>query len=219
MRLIYTHTAQQQIDTILSNRSIYDIYGHFTQQFINWNSEFHRHVNASVIGSANLVPHGIYQIGEIGKLEYRYFTVNGVGVFEILEFRFSRLPYSNKAKTGYTIVGDGGFGYKIIQSTFNQKLTLLTLQRWLLTKFVFDNIIGFHHSSDGYNTVYAVGFIGNRVYAIYQNGDIQMMPLSKDEYLSKKHKYYESIKKRRILLPESKLKRIIQQAILEVVGF
>ncbi len=105
-----------------------------------------------------------------------------------------------------------------IQSTFNQKRTLLTPRRGFLTRFVFDSIIGFHHSSDDYNTVYAIGFIGNRVYSIFQNGDINLLPLSKDEYLSMKHEYYESVQIRRRLLQESRLKRIIRNAIRETVG-
>lgn len=55
-------------------------------------------------------------------VEYRCFCATDAIVFEIVEFRFSKLPYSNKVKKSYTAVGDGGFGYKIIQSTFNQKI-------------------------------------------------------------------------------------------------
>lgn len=213
-----TSYAERQIDSIYTNKRVYNG-KHFTQEFLNWNSEFHRYVNEIAISKQKLSSNGWYKIGAIGVLEYQCCYTNDAIVFKIVEFRFSKLPYSNKAQKSHTVVGDGGFGYKIIQSTFNQKQAILTPRGGFLTKFVFDNIIGFHHSSDDYNTVYAIGFIGDRVYAIYQNGDIRLLPLSTKEYLSKKHKYYESVKKRRILLPESRLKRIIRQAILEVVGF
>ena len=214
----YSEKANQQLNDIVSCDLIYDQFGHFTQQYINWNGEFYRYVNTNAIGRQQLAERGLYKIGSIGMLEYHCYYVGDDMVFEIVEFRFSKLPYINRGPQ-YKIISDAGYGYKVIQSTFNGKCAILTPQRRYLTKFAFDSIIGFHHASKDYNSVYAVGFIGNRSYAIYQNGDIQLLPLSKDEYLSKKHKYYESVKKRRILLPESRLKRIIRQAILEVVGF
>lgn len=214
----YSEKAHIQLDGIVSNKGVYDRFGHFTQQFINWNYEFYHYVNPVSISKTKLTSQGWYKIGSIGTLEYKHFTVEDAEIFEIVEFRFSRLPYRSRGSQ-YRIVSDAGYGYKVVQSTFNGKCAILTPQRRYLTKFAFDSIIGFHHSSKDYNSVYAVGFIGNRVYAIFQNGNIQLLPLSKEEYLSMKHNYYESIKKKRIMISESKLKRIIQQAILEVVGF
>lgn len=219
IQIEYTDIANEQIDKILSNDNIYDSHGHFTQQFVNWNSEFHHYINEGVIKQHGLLKQGVYQIGTIGRLEYKYFTLNDTEVFEILEFRFTKFPYTTR-KARYSVVGDAGYGYKVIQSTFNEKYALLTPQRRYLTKFVFDNIISFHHSSDDYNTIYAVGFIGDRVYAIYQDGNIQVLPYSKDEYLNKTHKYYESKKhtKGTVILNEAILRKIVCKVLQEVLS-
>ncbi len=82
-------------------------------------------------------------IGKIGKCEYKCFTVSDNTVFEIIEFRFTKLPYTSKSK--YKVISDAGYGYKIVQSTFNGLCAILTPQRRLLTKYAFDGIIGFHH--------------------------------------------------------------------------
>lgn len=111
------------------------------------------------------------------------------------------------------MIGDAGYKYKIIQSIFNHKYTILTPQRKRLTKFAFDQIIGFHHSSNDYNMIYAVGFIGNRVYAIYQDGDIKVLPYSKEEYLTNKHRYDESIRLHKMILRESKFNNIIKETL------
>lgn len=216
----YSEVATKQLDEIFSNQNIYDQHGYFTQQFVNWNYEFYRYVNVGTISRMSLPSAGIYAIGKIGKLEYKLFSLNDIDVFQIIEFRFSKLPYTQQNKQiTCKIIGDAGYGYKIVQNTFNGKSSILTPQKKYLTKFVFDNIIGFHHSSNVYNTIYAVGFINDRVYAIYQNGNIQVLPYNKDQYLNKKHKYYESVNKRtEIILKESQLKRIIRESIKKVLN-
>ena len=61
--------------------------------------------------------------------------------------------------------------------------------------------------------IYAVGFIGNRVYAIYQDGDIKVLPYSKEEYLTNKHRYDESIRLHKMILRESKFNNIIKETL------
>lgn len=111
------------------------------------------------------------------------------------------------------MVGDAGYNYKIIQSVFNHKCSILTPQRKYLTKFIFDQIIGFHHSSDDYNTIYAIGFQGDRAFAIYQDGNIKVLPSSKEEYLNKKHKYYESHKPHKKVITESHIRQMVRETL------
>ena len=157
--------------------------------------------------------HGIYKIGKIASLEYNNVIVNDAEIFEIIEFHFTKLPYA-KSVHKYKVVGNAGFGYKIIQSSLNNRYTILTPTRTKLTKFTFDEIIGFHHSSDEYNKIYAIGFIGNRVYSIEMDGNITLLPYSKEEYLTMKHKYYES--KQRIVITQRQLQRIITETLKRV---
>lgn len=134
------------------------------------------------------------------------FKFNGINFKKWLKHQ----PLNSK---NYSIVGDAGYRYKIIQSTSNNKYAILTPQRKYLTKFVFDEIIGFHHSSNDFNTIYAIGFQENRVFAIYQDGKIEVLPYSKEEYLNKKHKYYESLKPRKMMINESHIRQIIRETL------
>lgn len=199
MKIAYSDCAAKQLDKIYTNSGIYDSHSHFTQQFLNWNREFHRYINPKEIRKKVLTPQGVYTIGTIGTLEYNYLTVTGAEVFEIIEFRFSELPYATSAPQ-YTITGDAGYGYKIIQSTFNGLYSILTPQSRQLTKFSFNRMIGFHHSYENYNIIHAIGFIGNRVYEILQDGTIKVLHISKQDYLDKKHRYDESMRRLHALL-------------------
>jgi hypothetical protein len=211
LQIEYSENATEQLNEIIENPSIYNN-GHFTQLYINWNSEFYRYVNPKSIGESYLTKYGWYKIGGIGVFDYKYTRINDRCVIEILEFRFSKLPYQQK-KQQYTIIGDAGYKYKIIQSIFNHKCSILTPQRKRLTKFVFDQIIGFHHSSNDYNTIYATGFQGDRVFAIYQDGNIKVLPYSKEEYLNKKHKYYESHKPHKKVITESHIRQMVRETL------
>lgn len=161
----------------------------------------------------------IFNMKYWGSIIYNRVMVNNQICIIITNFR---LNYNNFKKwinhqtisdEKYSIVGEAGYGYKIIQSTSNNKHTILTPQRKYLTKFVFDEIIGFHHFSDDYNTIYATGFQGDRVFAIYQDGNIKVLPYSKEEYLNKKHKYYESHKPHKKVITESHIRQMVREAL------
>ena len=144
--------------------------------------------------------------------EYKIVKTKDDIVCEIIEFRFYKLPY-NLTKLQYKILNSAGYGYKISQSQNNNKCAILTPQNKQLTKYIFDDIIGFHHSTNNYNVIHAIGFIKDRVYAIYKDGTIQILHYSKEEYLNKKHRYDESIKHIKYLLNESLLNKIIRDTI------
>ena len=152
--------------------------------------------------------------------------MNDANVFEIVEFRFAKLPYA------YKITDDAGYGYKIIKSTLNGLFSILTPQKTQLTNFKFDNIIGFHHSTEDYNVIHAIGFIGDRVYEIMRDGTIQVLHMSRTDYLDQKHRYDECKKRfmhylienkqnktyktmNRIRLTESQLHNVIRRCINE----
>lgn len=212
----YSNSATEQLNEILSNTNIYDIYGHFTQMYINWNSEFYRYINENIISKQNLSNQGIYPIGKIGTLEYKHFALNDVEVFEIIEFRFSKLPYKTQ-NSKIKIVGDGGYGYKITQSLFNNKCAILSPQNKRLCKYVFDDIIGFHNHF-GYNeNPTAIGFIGDRVYKIEMDGNISLIwNMSKSDFLNMKQQIDDAKKRLKCLIRES-VKSVINNIKINVL--
>lgn len=217
MIIICSNIADKQIDDIYCNKNIYDPYGHFTQQFLNWNRVFHRYVNSNSISKNKVTKHGWYRIGTIGMIEYNSFILNDIQVFEIIEFNFTKLPYTKRGPK-YNVISDANYGYNIIQSTSNNLYAILKPNHKPLTKYAFDNIIGFHHSNNDYKTIYAIGFIGNRVYAIHPNGNINILPYSKEEYLTMKHKYYENKRYYKQLLNENTIRRITTKVINRILN-
>ena len=59
MLVRYSPIAEKQLNEIYSNSNIYDVHGHFTQYFINWNSEFHQYLNANSISRQQLSEKGL----------------------------------------------------------------------------------------------------------------------------------------------------------------
>ena len=74
LNIEYSNVATEQLNEIYENDNIY-IGTSFTQQFINWNHEFYRYVNENAISKHKLYSQGIYTIGKIGKLEYKYYCL------------------------------------------------------------------------------------------------------------------------------------------------
>ena len=211
MIIVICPEANQQLDTIYENKEIYKG-KNFSHQFIIWNNEFYRYVNTKAINQSHILEHGWYKIGNIGLLEYRCVNTQDNVLFEIIEFRFSKLPYSLQKPKKKTYI-DAGYGYKIVQSFPDEKCAILSPKNKYLTNFAFDDIIGFHHSIDDYNKVYAVGFIKDRVFAINLNSEIEVLPYSKDEYLKNKHRYDESVKLYKMIIRESKINNIIKESL------
>lgn len=89
----YSKKANNQLDNIVSNSRVYDQFGHFTQQYRNWNEEFYRYVNKNAISQQQLSNQGWCEIGSIAVLEYQCYHIIDTIIFEILEFHFTILPY------------------------------------------------------------------------------------------------------------------------------
>ena len=156
--------------------------------------------------------HIFMQLWEYKVKQFTIIPLFNAEIFEIIEFYFFKLPYSTQKTKKKTYI-DAGYGYKIVQSFPYEKCAILSPKNKYLTNFAFDDIIGFHHSIDDYNKVYAVGFIKDRVFAIYPNSDIEVLPYSKDEYLKNKHRYDESVKLYKMIIRESKINNIIKETL------
>lgn len=61
--------------------------------------------------------------------------------------------------------------------------------------------------------MYAIGLQENRVFAIYQEVKIKVLPYSKEEYLNKKHKYYESHKLHKKVITESHIGQVVRETL------
>ena len=62
--------------------------------------------------------------------------------------------------------------------------------------------------------MHAIGFIGNRVYEILMNGDINILHISKEEYLAMKHRYDEMLRRRLDMIIEKNLKQYFRENII-----
>lgn len=148
-------------------------------------------------------------MGRLGEFDYYIRNVRGLNVVVVTTFYFIFVPFKSHTTTNHIVkLYNAGYGYCIIQNSVTKKLAIRKPNNQYLTKFVFDEIIGFHHSSENYNKVHAIGFIGDRVYEILMDGYIDLLHISKNDYLSMKHRYDEMLRKRINLIIENLLRQI-----------
>ena len=144
----------------------------------------------------------IYSMPYWGKVFFSRHIIGAVIYVVVSGFKFNKMNFQKwikhenlPRKTCYKI-GDGGYNFTLMQ---NEKTGLKAIRNphgKFICKAVFDDIIGFHHSTDDYNVIHAIGFIGERVYSISMNGNVTLLNISKEEYLKRTHRYDEIINRR-----------------------
>lgn len=127
-----------------------------------------------------------------GNSVYSKEIVLGETIIKIEDFRFDNRKFEDwllhiaKNKKTYSVC-DTCFGFSSVLYDNSQKYGILKPDRKPLVKPIFDDIINFHHSTDDYNTIHAIGFIGDRVYSIDMEGNTTLLHKSKVEYLEENH--------------------------------
>ena len=117
------------------------------------------------------------------------------------DFKYSKrnlyawLKHKSTKNPSYSVC-DTCFGFSSVLYDNTQKYGILKPDGKQLVKPIFDDIINFHHSAEDYNTIHAIGFIGDRVYSITKDGNVTLLHISKDDYLKQKHHYDEMFKRR-----------------------
>lgn len=195
----YTREANAQLDTIYTDKRAYVNATSFTETFKSWNYTLLQYLRPSTF--CKVKSRGTIPMKNIGEFDYYIVTVREIHVVVITYFHFNYLPFTNNVKK----IEDAGYGYSIVQDSNSQKVAIRKPNNKPLTNFVFDSIIGFHHSKEDYNNIHAIGFIGNRVYSIPLYGEPTLLHISKNDYLSMKHRYDETFRR--------KLKIIIENVI------
>ena len=211
----YTTKANIQLDAIYTDKRAYINGSHFTDRFKRWSYRLLQYLRPSTFYKAKA--RGIISMGSIGDLDYYIMTVKGINVVVITSFYFKSLPFTstvNKYPKKVRQINDAGYGFSIVQDLKTQKVAIRKPDKRLLTRFGFDDIIGFHHSAEDYNKIHANGFIGDRVYEILKNGDIALLHISKEDYLSMKHRYDE-IRRRINRIVETVIRQISREELLE----
>ena len=151
------------------------------------------------------IPYGYSQIAPMeywGDIVYSKISIVGTTVIVVEDFSFDIDKFTDwlhhiaRNYPPYS-VSDTSYGFSSVLYDSTQKSGIIKLDGSKLVEPIFDDIINFHHSTDDYNTIHAIGFIGDRVYSISMNGDVTLLHMSKQDYLNKKH-LYDEIRKRKI---------------------
>lgn len=146
---------------------------------------------------------------------------------------YNWLNHKSNRNPSYSVC-DNCFGFKNILYDNSQKYAILKPDGKRLVKPVFDDIINFHHSSNDYNTLHAIGFINDRVYEISTDGNIVLLHMSKEDYLNAEHKFFEARQRQKIIeykqyntmnntrnrvrLTESQLRSVIKESVKQVLS-
>lgn len=92
MVILFSRIAILQLDRTYTDKSVYDSYGHFTDDFKKWNYEFHQYIRKEVLSTLTR-PHGLFHIGSIGSLIYTIYNVGGIKCLLIESFSFPTFTY------------------------------------------------------------------------------------------------------------------------------
>lgn len=146
---------------------------------------------------------------------------------------YNWLNHKSNRNPSYSVC-DNCFGFKTILYDNSQKYAILKPDGKRLVKPVFDDIINFHHSSNDYNTLHAIGFINDRVYEISTDGNVVLLHMSKEDYLNAEHKFFEARQRQKIIeykqyntmnntrnrvrLTESQLHNVIKESVKQVLS-
>lgn len=206
MVILLTRNAVSTLDSVYTDRSIYDSYGHFTKWFLKWNYIFHQYVRESVLSTISR-RYGMFSIGTIGSLAYLKYNIFGTEVFVIRNFYFptfrftsSSIPTVDVSKSprnvwtppkGKSIVvapkmrilkGEYYNGMKV--GYYNRKYTILNAEGKPLTNRWFDNRPHFFKQPFGkYGIIAHVNYRGS-LFAVSVNGQMRdMNKLWDDVYL------------------------------------
>lgn len=134
----------------------------------------------------------IYRIPKWGTVKYTKFVIGNDVIVYADVFSYNKqnlydwLNHKSNTKPSYSIC-DTCFGFSSVLYDNSQKYGILKPDRKPLVKPIFDDIINFHHSTDDYNTIHAIGFIGDRVYSIDMEGNTTLLHKNKVEYLEDNH--------------------------------
>jgi hypothetical protein len=109
---------------------------------------------------------------------------------------YTWLQHKSNRRPSYSI-SDTCYGFSSVLYDRTQKCGILKPDGTRLVKPIFDDIINFHHSTDDYSIIHAIGFIGNRVYSISMDGDVTLLHISKNDYINQKH-LYDEMRKRKL---------------------
>lgn len=142
-----------------------------------------------------------YRMPRWGVVTYSKIVVGGEVLIYADDFEYSKrklfawLKHKSTRRPSYS-VSDTCFGFSSVLYDNTQKSGIIKPDGTKLVEPIFDDIINFHHSTDDYNVIHAIGFIGDRVFSISMNGDITLLHISKEDYLNQKHRYDEIIRRR-----------------------
>jgi len=181
----------------------------------------------------------VHRIPQWGTLIYSKYKIGREILVVAHEFDYSQrnlwnwLNHKSNRRPSYSVC-DTCFGFSSVLYDNSQKYGILKPDGKPLVKPIFDDIINFHHSSNDYNTLHAIGFINDRVYEITTDGNVILLHMSKDDYLNAIHKFFEAKQRCKIIenkqyntmkntrnkvrLTESQLHQVIKESVKKVLS-
>lgn len=160
----------------------------------------------------------VYRMKYWGSIIYDKVIINNEIFVVVTNFKFNKtnfkkwINHESLSKVPYLYIGDGGYGYKIVQHEDTPKQTIMSPQNKLLLKPIFDDIIGFSHHFGYERNPTAIGFIGDRVYEIEMDGNIKLLKMSRNEFLEMKIQS-ESKRKTKPIISESIIMNVVAETL------
>ena len=206
--------AQSILDNLIEKYVDYRKKGEYgISSFWYWYYQVKNYINTLDRYDKPLGDNLVFKMPQWGKIYFSREIIDNEIFVVVTNFKFNQsnfrkwITHKSMQKFTYMEVGDAGYGYKIVQHDDTKKKSILSPQGKLLTKAVFDEIIGFYHHFGYDKNPTAIGIIDNRVYSIDMNGNTTMLHMSKDDFLNIKRNNEA----------RQRVKRIIRESIREAI--
>lgn len=127
----------------------------------------------------------------------------------------------HKSKGQQIVVGNLNYNYKLITNQGSRLYGILTPDDEILIKPYYDRIIPFHHCSENYNRMHAIGIKDGKCFAIDFDGKTEVLSMNTSELNTIGCRHFHNLgesRKKHIKLTEAQFKRILTECITKIIN-
>ncbi|MDE6522691.1 MAG: hypothetical protein K2L17_07730 [Muribaculaceae bacterium] len=169
-----------------------------------------------------------YQIPYWGSVIFTKVTLPYDTFILVTDFKFNEanffqfIRYHRYSRNGQPIVvGNLNYNYKLITNQGSRLYGIMTPYDEILIRPYYDRIIPFHHCSENYNRMHAIGIKNGRCFAIYFDGNTEVLSMNASELSTIGCRHFHNLgesKKKSIRLTEAQFKRMLTECITKIIN-
>lgn len=132
---------------------------------------------------------------------------------------FANIYKFNEQQT--VVIGDLNYNFKLISNQKQNLYGIMTPYDEILIRHYYDRIIPFHHCSENYNRMHAIGIKNGRCFAIDFDGNTEVLSMNASELSTIGCRHFHNLgesKKKQIRLTEAQFKIMLTECITKIIN-